>query len=139
MRTRIDGREVVCLKATRLGKDYINHYVIPLDPVSEGDLTMLYVDYEVVVIDCHGKFVLALEPVEVDEAPEIGHVLVNDKGSFIKVRESYKGSWALGYVELESGEVRRRQERGVTGVFRWRLMPNPHAGVMGTLRSMFRL
>ncbi|MBF0094917.1 MAG: hypothetical protein HQL33_08915 [Alphaproteobacteria bacterium] len=134
VRTLVDGRECVCLKAIGHGKDYTNHYVVPLDPPADGDLKMLYVDYSVEVEDCNGAYSLALDPV--DAPPEVGHVLVTGKGSFIKVHESNKGAWSLGYVDIKSGAVRRRQERDITGVFRWRLVPHHPEGVLGKLRSL---
>ncbi|MEO5372786.1 MAG: hypothetical protein H7840_00750 [Alphaproteobacteria bacterium] len=121
VRSPVAGRLVVGMKAVRIGKDFINHYFVPLDPPPDGSLTLVYVDYQASMEDCHSAFSLRLDPVTDAMAPGVGQVLSNDSGRFLKIQDPIKGAMSLGYVDLLNGEIRRRQEHGITGVFTLRL------------------
>lgn len=139
--------EIVCLNAVRHGKGFLNHYLVPLDPAG-GDpdaLPLVYIDYNLPLADVSATHALELVPVEGIQA-RIGQVLENASGRYLKTVEPYKDAFSLGYVDLDSGEVRRRQERGVTAVYDWRIVrkaaaepvdesvPDPHTGL--SLRPM---
>jgi len=116
----IDGVPTVCLKAERQGRDFLNHYLVPLDPLPAGRglLRLRYVDPETPVIPCAGRLVCD-EPTAM--AAEIGDVVVNGRGRFLKVFDTARTERHFAYVEMASGEVRMRQERNVTGAAMWRL------------------
>ncbi|MBL6959379.1 MAG: hypothetical protein ISR52_10390 [Rhodospirillales bacterium] len=113
----INGTATVCWKMERLGKDYVHHYLIPLDPKADGELTLLYVDPEETIFDAQCAVVFDC-PETGDDPAETGDVLVNAVGSFLKVAEDPQSQKMFAYIDLASGAVRRRQERGVTGVCR---------------------
>lgn len=138
--TRIAERMVVGINAIRNGKDFVNHYFVPLDPLPEGALTLVYIDYTVEMQDCHSRFSLELDPVENCPRADVGHVVANATGNYLKVQEPIKGSMSLGYVDLATGEVRRRQERDVSGIFQWRLTTvggDPRKGAFAAIRNLF--
>ncbi|KAF0145473.1 MAG: hypothetical protein FD153_235 [Rhodospirillaceae bacterium] len=118
---RVNERDVIGLKAIRHGKDHINHYFVPLEPVSSRPLTVIYMDYTAEVQDCHDHFALKLDLFATRAPIEIGAILSNETGTYIKVREPTKGIMSFAYVDLGSGELRRRQERQINAVYHWTL------------------
>ncbi|KAF0113691.1 MAG: hypothetical protein FD149_2074 [Rhodospirillaceae bacterium] len=118
---RIKNRDVVGLKAIRHGKDHINHYFVPLEPLSDDPLTVLYMDYAAEVRDCHDTFNLELIPLAADAPVDVGAILSNETGTYLKAREPTKGIMSFVYVNLNDGEMRRRQERQIGAVYRWSL------------------
>lgn len=121
---RVEDKEIVGLKGIRHGKDHINHYFIPLEPISEDPLTVIYIDCTASVRDCHDSFTIKLNqtysPV-LGKKVEVGSVLSNETGTYIKVREQTKGIMSLVYVNLDNGELKRRQERQIHAVYSWSL------------------
>lgn len=114
IRSTEDGH-AVCLKLDRIGKEYIHHYVVVLDPKPQGDLELVYVDPEEKLFDCFAT--MDLEPGEArDCSLDAGHLFENKDGHFIKVLDDPKSQKMLGYVEAATGLVRIRQERSVKGV-----------------------
>ena len=118
---RVDDHDVVGLKAIRHGKDHVNHYFVPLEPLSDTPLTVLYIDYTTEVRDCHEVFSLELTPLAADASVTVGAVLSNETGTYIKVQEPTKGIMSFVYVDLSDGEMRRRQERQINALYRWSL------------------
>ena len=109
IRSTQDGH-TVCLKLDRIGKEYIHHYVIELDPRSDDDMKLVYVDPDDNLFDCFATLDLELgEPTE--GAPEVGHAFENKDGHFIKVMDDPKSQKMFGFVEPATGLVRLRQER----------------------------
>lgn len=114
IRSTEDGH-MVCLKLDRIGKEYIHHYVVVLDPKPQGAMELVYIDPEEQLFDCFAT--LDLEPGEADDCTlEAGHLFENKEGHFIKVLDDPKSQKMLGYVETATGLVRIRQERAVKGV-----------------------
>lgn len=147
-----DGTElVVCLKAFRRGKGFINHYVVPLDPLAGAleSLEMIYIDAESPLLPAAPSFRLTLSsPLGVEGGSGAdaicGGVVENTQGRFLKVREPYKGAFSLAYIDLETGEVKRRQQGGQqVAAYTWSLTlngPDPRlapAGVLGWVRQIF--
>ena len=145
-----NGRPVVCLKAFRRGKGFISHYLVPLDPLCGplDSLEMIHADGDVPVQPAPATFSLTFSPVQEPEAggrtgsdAVCGVVVENAAGRFLKVREAYKGAFSLAYIDLESGEIRRRQQSGPVAVLRWALSSggsdprDAPAGVLGWLRQ----
>jgi len=104
-----DGH-TVCLKLDRIGKEYIHHYVIELDPRAEGEMKLVYVDPDDNLFDCFATLDLDLGPAT-DGTPEVGHAFENKDGHFIKVMDDPKSQKMFGFVEPATGLVRLRQER----------------------------
>ncbi len=122
VRAEIDGHEAVCLKVERLGRDFVNHYLVPLDPLPgpREALMLRYVDPAEPLAPCDEPLDLLVEPMA-DAPAAVGTVLRNARGLFLKVHDTPNTGRSFAYVELATGMVAGRQERGVAGVLRWRL------------------
>lgn len=118
--------EVICLNAVRQGKGFVNHYLVPLAPWpgAMDALPLLYVDYSLPLVDVSDAWTLDMVPAS-DGAPTVGRVLENPQGRFLKTVEPYKDAFSLAYVDIVDGQVRRRQDRGVTAVLEWRVVRRP--------------
>lgn len=115
------GRE--WLKAERDSKDYVNHYLVPAQ--AGADLTLLYVDPDIELeilapsVRPDGLVVRAE-----GQEPCFGDLLATETGRhFIKALDIKKdGQRHLAYVDILSGEIRPRQERGHLTIFAaWKL------------------
>jgi len=114
IRSTEDGH-AVCMKLDRIGKEYIHHYVVVLDPNPQGKMELVYVDPEEKLFDCFAT--LDLEMGEAcDAAPEVGHAFENKDGHFIKVLDDPKAQKLFSFVEPATGLVRIRQERKLKSV-----------------------
>ena len=114
IRSTEDGH-TVCLKLDRIGKEYIHHYVVVLDPKPQGEMELVYVDPEEHLFDCFATMELELGSAE-DVAVEIGHVLENKDGHFIKLLDDPKTQKMFCFAEPATGLVRIRQERKLKSV-----------------------
>lgn len=112
--------EILGMKAIRHGKGFIAHYLVPLDGQvgAPQDIMLIGLDTDTPMTLAGADLRLDLSAVDV-AAPACGQVLENATGRFLKVRESYKDAFSLAYVEITAGDIRRRQDRGVTAVFDW--------------------
>lgn len=140
--TELEGVEVRCLKAQRIGRDYVHYYLVPLDPppADPRSLRLIYADPDSVltVVRDAAIEIAPAEPAEPSlsalAAPgsnhgvEVGDVFANQTGHFLKVFDTAKTERYHAYVDLASGLIRPRQERNVTGVFRWRLATQSDEG-----------
>ena len=113
-------RKTIGLKAIRHGKDHVNHYFLPLESVDQHT-NISYIDCTEKVLDCHDKFSLNLYPLAIETPIAVGHVLVNMTGTYMKAYEKTKGILSFVYINLVSGELRRRQEREISAVYYWTL------------------
>lgn len=117
-----DGAAVVCMKVVRKGKDYNHHYLLPLDPVPEGGLGLIYLDPEDDVLDSRANvaFNVADKPVERIDGTriEVGDVLLNADGPYLKVKDHPKTERPFAYLHLQSAQIKYRQERKVTAIYR---------------------
>jgi hypothetical protein len=125
----LNGVEVRCLKAQRIGRDYVHYYLVPLDPAPEdlSGLRLIYADPEA-VLKVVPDVAIEIAPVAAADgkapasvAVAVGEVLANGTGHYLKVFDTEKTERYHAYVDLGSGMIRLRQERNVTEVFRWRL------------------
>ncbi len=117
----VNGARRPCLKAERDGNAFVQHYLVPLD--AAGDRTELcYVDPESDVTPVADPAALTLGAAESEgTAPGPGDAFTNARGTFIKLNDRIKGQISAAYVNLETGDIVRRQERGVIAVYRaWR-------------------
>lgn len=114
IRTR-GGGPAVCLKLDRIGKEYVHHYVIALEPATLGGMELIYVDPEEELFDCFATLEWDYGPSS-EGAPDVGHAFENRDGHFLKVIEDPKSQKMFGFVEPATGLVRLRQERHLKGV-----------------------
>ncbi len=119
----VDGETVVCIKAERQGKEYVHHYVVPVDPSPGAETRLIYVDPEDDLHHGPGRLEFTLAEDAGDGAQaQVGHVLRNAAGTFLKVIEDPKSQKMFAYVDLDSGAVKSRQERDIAGVYvEWRV------------------
>ena|GEM_PF-1032472 len=110
-----DDGHAVCLKLDRIGKEYIHHYVIVLDPKPTGDMELVYVDPEEKLFDCFATLDLDMGEAQ-DVAPEPGHAFENKDGHFIKLMDDPKTQKMFCFAEPATGLVRIRQERKLKSV-----------------------
>jgi len=117
IRSTQDGH-TVCLKLDRIGKEYIHHYVIVLDPKPMGEMELVYVDPEEKLFDCFATLELEFGTAEnpTNTPPEPGHAFENKDGHFIKVLDDPKTQKMFCFVEPATGLVRIRQERKLKSV-----------------------
>lgn len=108
----------VWLKASRDSKDYVNHYLVPAQ--AEPDLALLYVDPEIaleVIAPAARPDRLVARPSGQDA--QSGDLLADEMGRHvIKALDVKKdGQRHLAYVDVETGNIRPRQERGSLTVY----------------------
>lgn len=112
------------LKAQRSSKDYVNHYLVPAK--AEAELLLIYIDPETELELAATKARPdRLAPSPNPEAASPGDLLrVSDGRYLVKAIDVKKdGQRHLAYVELATGEVRPRQERGAPEIFSaWELI-----------------
>ena len=107
----LDGCRVLCLKAERRGKDHVNHFLVPLDPVPDRRaLTLAYADPEAAVEPVDG-ISLVLTEAPGDGAPEVGDAFAVSGGTFLKLVDRPLSQRLHAYVDLATGEVRPRMDR----------------------------
>ncbi|NQU58259.1 MAG: hypothetical protein HQ513_13565 [Rhodospirillales bacterium] len=112
-----DQTDTVFIKAERLGTEYIHHYLIQIAPMQADGLAMIYVDPEEMLIDCGAAPHFEYSDGESRDDPGIGHIFENSKGTYLKVIEDPKSQKMFAFIDISSGEVKRRQERHVKTVY----------------------
>ncbi len=121
------GEAMVCLKTERQGKDYIHHYLVIMDPAPADAHEMIYIDPEEELTDCGLTFTYAMtEGVERgytrSERADVGDLFRNTNGFFLKVTDDPRSRKMFAFIDIHSGAVMGRQERGVSAVFQeWRV------------------
>lgn len=117
----LDGRRVLCLKAERMGKEHINHFLVPLDPVDDRkSLALLYVDPDKELAPVEGVSFAFADGAE-HAAPEIGDVFLNPAGALLKVLDDPHSQRLYAYVDIATGQVRIRMERHIHRLLVWRM------------------
>lgn len=111
----VAGHRTLCLKAERLGKEHVNHFVVPLDPPAPR---LVYVDPndEMVPVDGVG---LAFHDGPQGVAPQVGDVFLNDTGTMMKLEDDPQSQRMHCYVDLGTGQVRPRMERHIQRLLNW--------------------
>jgi hypothetical protein len=119
---RHEGR--VWLKAERPSRDYINHYLVATQ--AGPRLTLVYIDPETdLQIVAQATIAANLSPKPPGEEAHPGDLLVTEAGrGFVKAYDVKKdGQHHLAYVDIQSGAVRPRQERGQLAIYAaWELI-----------------
>lgn len=106
------------LKAQRDSKDYVNHYLVPARAVA--DLALVYIDPETELEILAGAVrAEGLVSRVAGQKAQPGDILAPEPGRHvIKALDVKKdGQRHLAYVDIESGEIRPRQERGAAAVY----------------------
>lgn len=114
----LDGIRTLCLKAERVGKDHVNHFLVPLDPVADRrQLRLHYLDPE------HGLFPTDgyhLSFTAQDGADvETGDALNVDGFVWLKLLDLPSAQRLYCYVNMTDGQVRPRMERRQSRPLRW--------------------
>ena len=114
----LGGIPTLCLKVERHGRDFINHYLIALDPAPDRrTLTLVYLDPDQDLAVAEGA---ALILGEVTPAfPDVGDVFATPKGAYLKLRDEPKAQKVFAHVELATGLIRPRMDRQTQGVMSW--------------------
>lgn len=114
--------DTVFIKAERQGTEYIHHYLIQIAPRQADGLAMIYVDPEEMLIDSGVAPRFDCSHGETRDDPDIGHIFENARGTYLKVIEDPKSQKMFAFIDIASGEVKRRQERNVKTVYTsWRV------------------
>ncbi len=122
-----NGEASLCLKAEREGNDYIHHYLVTLDPLRDEGPELIYIDPEDSVIDCGGTFSFAMTEggeggQTASEKAGIGDIFKNNGGLFLKLKEDPKSQKMFAFIDIATGKMKHRQERGVSAVYQeWRV------------------
>lgn len=115
----LDGRRTLCLKAERIGKEHINHYLVPLDPMGDRRaLALVYIDpnEELAAVD---GVSFTFDDGAAATAPEVGDMFLNPFGAMLKVTDDPRAQRLFAYVEIATGQVRPRMERHVERLLEW--------------------
>ncbi len=119
---RPGGGETLYIKAERQGTEYIHHYLVQIDPVPGDAQALIYIDPDDELIDCMARPTFGLVRTGAVSVPDVGHIFLNPKGVFLKVIEDPKSQKMFAFIDIETGDVRRRQERKVSDVhMEWRV------------------
>ena len=105
------------MKVEREGAEYVHHYLVQISPGKSVGLAMIYIDPEETLIDRGGIPTFKLLSSEAHQKPQIGHIFRSGKGTFLKVMEDPKSLKMYAFINISSGEVKRRQERDIDTVY----------------------
>lgn len=116
-----DGKTLF-LKVHRQSKDYLHHYLIPLEP-HEQPLKLHYCDPEVEAHDLELTIEITPGPAK-NSAPEPGD-LVKAKGRYyLQVLDDPRSQRFLAYVDPETGEFAMLRDRMIEAVYaEWTAKP----------------
>jgi len=115
------GGRSLCLKAERVGKEHVNHFLVPLEPLDEPTaLSLRYIDPELALVPVDGVG-LAFADGPARTEPDVGDIFANRLGLFLKIRDDAHSQRLFAYVDVRSGLIRARMERGIERLLRWRV------------------
>lgn len=123
----LDGRRTLCLKVDRVGKDHVNHFLVPLDPVEDRRaLALVYTDPDTAVTVVEGvsfSFADAAESrnakIAEDSPPEVGDAFSSPLGVYLKVIDRPQSQRMHAYVDIATGLLRPRMDRHVGRLLAW--------------------
>ena len=116
----------IYMKVERKGADYIHHYLVQISPLKSISLAMIYIDPETTLIDRGVIPTFEFLSSKVCQKPQIGHIFKSDNGTFLKVTEDPKSQKMYAFINIASGEVKRRQERKINTVYdTWQITKIP--------------
>jgi hypothetical protein len=105
------------MKVEREGAEYFHHYLIQISPRKSIGLAMIYIDPEETLIDRGSIPTFKLLSSESHQKPQVGQIFESDNGTFLKVMEDPKSLKMYAFINISSGEVKRRQERNINRVY----------------------
>lgn len=112
----------IFVKAEREGAEYVHHYLIQIGLVRSNELALIYIDPEENLIDWGGIPAFDLLCTNPLKKPEVGHIFESENGTFLKVIEDPKSQKMYAFIDINSGKIKRRQERNVKTVYdTWRI------------------
>lgn len=119
---------VLCLKAQRRAKNYVQDYVVRLAPAAEPEILLEFVDPETPLADSGAGLTIVPGTAAAPDAagrlapPRPGDLVATEAGLFLAVRELAIPHRFVSFVQVESGEVRRLRAHAITALFTdWRL------------------
>jgi hypothetical protein len=118
--------DVLCLKVQRKAKNYVQDYVVRLDPAAEPEMDLEFVDPEEPLADCGVRIVFKPSVDGEDHElagrhPEPGELVESEKGLFLAIRERTKLHEFVSFVNVESGLVRRLRVHSIGRIYgEWR-------------------
>ncbi|MGE5505765.1 MAG: hypothetical protein ACM31L_15195 [Actinomycetota bacterium] len=114
----LDGAAVLCLKVEREARDYVNHYLVPVEPCADpASLALVYIDPEDGFETVEGVRLAVGEPRSGEAG--IGEVVAAGEGRYLKVLDDPRSQKLFCFVDLATGLVRPRPKRGETAVAGW--------------------
>jgi len=116
----IAGAAVLCLKVERHGRDFLNHYLIPLG--ADGDrraLSLVYIDPDQPLVPVTGATLVFGDSAAT--FPDVGDAFATPKGAYLKLRDDPKAQKVFAYVDLATGLIRPRMDRQSQGVVSWKV------------------
>lgn len=126
---RTAAGDVLCLKVQRKAKNYVQDYVVRLDPAADPEMVLEFVDPEETLADCGVPIVFVPRETTEDDKehtappghPKPGTLVESPKGLFLAVRERTKLHEFVSYVNVETGMVRRLRDHSIGNVLtHWR-------------------
>ena len=120
---QVGDAATVFLKAEKEGKEFVHHYLLPLQPCpSPADCGLIHLDPDDLLIDLGPGWIIVPDDAGAAGTAAVGDLFETAAGLFLKINDTEKSQRQHTYLEVASGMVRRRQERGVIAVFgRWRV------------------
>ncbi|MEO5335498.1 MAG: hypothetical protein H7841_01195 [Magnetospirillum sp. WYHS-4] len=125
------GDGVVGMKLRQMAKDFVRHYLLPLEPLPAEGLKLVYLDPEDDLIDCGGPVRLSLGDARPPAADTRPAVFRNARGTFLAAEQAARAYTmseaqrfykAECFVDLASCEALSRQDRNISAVFPdWRV------------------
>lgn len=117
----LDGIRTLCLKAEREGKDHVNHFLVPLEPVAErGQLRLHYLDPEDRLQPTDG-YHLTFSAGQDHPDLQPGDALEVDGSLWLKVFDLPSAQRLYCYVDMACGQVRPRMERRHSRPMQWQV------------------
>ncbi len=115
----LDGRRTLCLKVDRIGKDHVNHFLVPLDPLADRRrLALVYTDPDTAVTVVEGVS-FAFTDAAAEVAPEVGDAFSSPFGVYLKVIDRPLSQRMHAYVDVATGLLRPRMERHIGRLLDW--------------------
>jgi hypothetical protein len=105
------------MKAERMGAAYIHYYLIQISLVGSIDLALIYIDPEENLIDLGYNPTFDLICTKACKKPKVGHIFKSENGTFLKVIEDPKSQKMHAFIDISSGEIKRRQERKINVIY----------------------
>ena len=116
----IDETRILCLKVQREAKNYMQDYVVRLEPPAVPEVILEYFDPEKEVADCGGPLVFKRDtasrrPTGIYAQP--GDLVEAEDRLFLAVREKTKLHSFIAFIDVATGNAKRVRERAIESVY----------------------